>query len=105
MVIVEERTYTLFPGKLKAFLDIYEARGKPIQWPILGTPIGFFVTDVGELQQVVHLWRYASYAEREERRAKLVAAPGWSEYLAASTLNFVKMESRILTPVPFSPMQ
>ena len=29
-MIIDERTYTSFPGKLTNFLEIYEARGKPI---------------------------------------------------------------------------
>lgn len=105
MVIVDERTYTCHPGKLAAFLKVYEEKGKPIQWPILGDPVGFFVTEVGELQQVVHLWRYASFAEREERRAKLAAVPAWHEYLAAATPNLARMENRILTPTAFSPFK
>ena len=41
-MIIDERTYTCYPGKVKAFLDVYERLGKPIQWPIIGEPIGFF---------------------------------------------------------------
>ncbi len=105
MVIVDERTYTCFPGKLSAFLKVYEEKGKPIQWPILGDPVGFFVTEIGELQQVVHWWRYDSFAAREEKRARLAAAPGWSDYLAAATPNLMRMENRILTPTTFSPFK
>lgn len=105
MVIVDERTYTCHPGKLGTFLEVYEAKGKPIQWPILGDPVGFFVTEVGELQQVVHLWRYESMAERETRRAALAAAPGWADYLAAALPNLARMENRLLTPTRFSPLK
>ncbi|MGL4287572.1 MAG: NIPSNAP family protein, partial [Phreatobacter sp.] len=80
-MIIDERTYTTLPGKVKAFLEIYERLARPIQWPILGDPIGFFVTEVGELNQVVHMWRYDSMADREQRRAKLAVAPGWGTYL------------------------
>jgi hypothetical protein len=105
MVIVDERTYTCHPGKLAAFLDIYERQGKPIQWPILGEPVGFFITEVGELQQVVHWWRYDSLAERERRRAELSSAPGWADYLTAALPNLARMENRLLTPTKFSPLQ
>lgn len=29
-MIIDHRTYTLYPGKLKAFLEIYETKGYPI---------------------------------------------------------------------------
>ena len=43
-MIIDERTYTCHPGKVKAFLEVYERLAKPIQWPLLGDPIGFFVS-------------------------------------------------------------
>lgn len=105
MVIIDERTYTCHPGKVGTFLEVYQRLGKPVQWPILGDPIGFFVTEVGELQQVVHLWRYDSFADREIRRAKLAAEPAFGEYLAAALPLLAKMENRILTPTAFSPLK
>jgi hypothetical protein len=104
-MIIDERTYTCHPGKAKAWLEIYERLGKPIQWPIVGEPIGFFTTDTGTLSQVVHMWRYESLADYEERRRKLSATPGWSDYVAASMPLLVALESRILVPVSFSPLK
>ncbi len=104
-MIIDERTYTTLPGKVKAFLEIYERLARPIQWPILGDPIGFFVTEVGELNQVVHMWRYDSMADREQRRAKLAVAPGWGTYLDTGTPLLLKMENRILVPTAFSPLK
>jgi NIPSNAP len=67
--------------------------------------IGYFHTEIGELNQVVHLWGYESLAERERRRALLAADPEWQEYLKNSPDIVVKMESRILVPAPFSPIK
>lgn len=105
MVIVDERTYTCHPGKLAAFLEIYATKGKPIQWPILGEPIGFFTSEVGELQQVVHMWRYDSFADREIRRAALAATPEWGAYLSEALPLLATMRNRILTPTAFSPLK
>jgi hypothetical protein len=104
-MIIDERTYTCHPGKAKAFLEIYNRLARPIQWPILGEPLGFFVTEVGELNQVVHWWKYESMADREQRRAKLQAAPGWGDYLDQATPFLAHMENRILVPTAFSPMK
>ena len=104
-MIIDERTYTCHPGRVKTFLDVYERLAKPIQWPILGEPIGFFVTEVGTLNQVVHWWRFESMGDREQRRAKLQAEPDWPAYLEAATPNLIRMENRILVPTAFSPMK
>ena len=76
-MIVDLRTYTLVPGRLKAYLELYEKEGLPIQIRHVGKPIGFFTTEIGTLNQVVHLWGYQSLADRERRRAALESDPDW----------------------------
>jgi len=98
---VEERIYTLHPGKLPAFLKIYEEKGYGPQREILGPPVGWYTADIGELNQVVHLWAYTSLDDREERRARLYADPQFKEYLTQIFPLLVKMENRILKPAPF----
>lgn len=103
-MIIDERTYTCVPGKLRNFLDIYESRGKPIQWSILNDPLAVFVTDVGTLNQVVFWWRYASMGDREVRRAALALASGWAEYMSDALQYLQCQENRILVPTAFSPL-
>ena len=104
-MIVEMRTYALHIGKLNAFLEIYERLGLPIQKRVLGNLIGFFQSEIGPLNQVVHLWGYESFADREVRRAALAKVPEWQPYLVRLAPIVASMESRILTPVRFSPLQ
>ena len=104
-MIIDERTYTLHPGKLADLLKLYEAEGKPAQWKHLGDPVGWFYTDVGVLNQIVHLWRYENYADREARRAAMSADPAFKAYLAKATPMIAKMENRILVPAAFSPLR
>jgi NIPSNAP protein len=104
-MIVEERCYTLKPGTVQLYYRDYDPRGLKIQTRILGGLIGYFHTEIGELNQVVHLWGYESLAEREGRRALLAADPEWQDYLKNSPDIIVKMESRILVPAPFSPIK
>jgi hypothetical protein len=104
-MIVEERCYTLKPGTVALYYQDYDPQGLRIQRRILGTLIGYFHTEIGELNQVVHLWGYESLAERERRRALLAADPEWQDYLKQSPHIIVKMENRILVPAPFSPIK
>lgn len=106
-MIVEQRTYTLHPPKLRLWVDVYEKYGLPIQKRHLGPLIGFFVSEIGPLNQVVHLWSYESLADRETRRATMVKDPEWPEFLKrAGELNAIQaQESKILVPVSFSPLK
>ena len=54
-MIVEERTYTIKPGTLHLYYQDYNPRGLEIQTRFLGNLIGYFHTEIGELNKVVHL--------------------------------------------------
>ena len=41
-MIVEQRTYTLYPGQHLKYLEAYEKEGLEIQRPILGNLVGYF---------------------------------------------------------------
>jgi hypothetical protein len=102
-MIVEERIYTAQPGKSLEYLRMYEAEGLAIQRPILGNLVGYFTTEVGTLNQIVHLWAYDDLADRATRRAKLLADPRWKAYAAKVVPLLLTQENKILVPAPFSP--
>lgn len=105
-MILDHRTYTLYPGKLNEFLKIYEAEGWPVQTEHLGMPYGWFVShDIGELNQVVHIWRYTDLADREARRGKLFADPRWLSYLGKVTPMLQHMQNKILRGTAFFPVR
>lgn len=100
-MIVEQRTYTTHPGKIAEYFKHYEAEGLAVQKAILGRMVGFYQTELGPLNQIVHMWAYTDLNERAERRAKLFADPAWKAYLPKITPLLVSMESKILLPAPF----
>ena len=102
-MIVEQRTYTLQIGAVPKYLELYEAEGLAIQRRILGRMVGYFSSDIGALHQLVHMWAYKDYTEREERRARLTADPDWKAYVPKIRPLQISQENRILIPAPFSP--
>ena len=72
----------------------------------MGRLIGFFVSEIGPLNQVVHLWGFDSLAERERRRAEMEQDPGWTLYRdALKALDVIlEQDTRLLKSVPFSPV-
>jgi hypothetical protein len=101
---VDERIYTLKNGKVPEFLKLYEAEGKDIQIQILGNMIGYFHTDIGQLNQVVHMWGYESLDDRQLRRAKLQASEVWQAYARQMRPLVMSIENKILIPEPWSPI-
>jgi len=103
-MIVEKRTYTLHPGAMPEFLALYEAEGLALHTKYLPM-LGYFVSDIGPLNQVITLWGYQSMAEREEKRAALYADPAWIAF-GPKTTGFIRtMENMILKPTAFSPIR
>lgn len=100
-MIVEERIYTLQVGEVKAYLDLYESEGMDIQKRILGRMLGYYFTDIGPLNQIIHMWGYEDLKDREIRRRALFADSGWLAYVAKVRPLVVKQENKILMPAPF----
>ncbi len=104
-MIVEERTYQIAAGRLPEYIDNYEKLGLEIQTRILGNLVGYFVTEIGDLSSVVHLWGYDSLDDRTRRRAALGQESAWQDYLKVCTPLIQDMQNRILVPTAFSPIR
>jgi hypothetical protein len=104
-VIVEQRDYHVHTGKLPELVRLYETEGIPILNEILGGLVGAFTTDVGALSTYTTLWRYDSFAEREEKRARLQADERWKEFLAKVQPLMHTQQNRVLVPTSFSPLR
>lgn len=102
-MLVEMRTYTLQPGGHAQWLEIYDKEGRETQTEILGHMVGYYYTDIGPLNQIVHMWAYEDLKERSERRAKMAAHPKWQAMIPKVRPLIVDQESKILVPAPFSP--
>lgn len=99
-MIYEVRTYQLKPRCVPEFMDVfsdaYTRREK------LSKISGFFYTDIGSLNEVIHIWPYKDLAEREKKRArsqdKKYRWPPKVTHLAE------QMRSEIFIPSPFTPV-
>ena len=92
-MIFEIRTYQLKPGTVpnavQAFADKIASRVK------LSPLAGFWHTEVGELNKIIHIWPYKDINERNEIRAKAVETKVWPPAIS----DFVTdMESKIVHP-------
>ena len=103
-MIIDLRTYTLRVGTVRDFLALYAKDGLEVQRRHLGQPLGYYTTEVGELNEVVHIWQYEDATDREQRRAALESDPQWLAYrrAAASENQVIKQSNVLLKSVDFS---
>lgn len=103
-MIIEKRTYTFHPGKMQEFLAVYEAEGLALHKRYLPM-LGYFVSEIGTLNQVITLWGYESMQQRDDLRTKLYSDPEWIAFAPKTTPYIQKMETMILKPTSFSPIR
>ena len=95
-MIYEMRTYTLKPGLVgkveEAFAEALPHREK---YSKLGA---FWHTDIGPLNQIIHVWPYEDLADRTRIRAEAGADPNWPPKTDGAVLD---MQSEIYIPADF----
>ena len=106
LMFVEERIYTMAPGNVHPYLNLYGSQGLPVAAPILGNNLlGMFYGEIGDLNTVVSLFSYQSLDERQKRRAELLKSPEWQSYAKQAQPLVMRQQNRILVPASFSPIR
>jgi NIPSNAP len=104
-MIYELRTYNVKPGMLTEYLAFFRDVGMPVRKPH-NNLVGFWSTEFGALNQVVHIWKYDSLVHRTALRAELMQNPKWAhDFLPKAMAMLDRMDSVILNSAPFSPLQ
>lgn len=97
-MIYEVRTYNIKPGTLpeveNRFGEAYEVRKK------LSPMAAFWHTEIGPLNQIVHVWPYQDLAERARIRADSLKLDGWPPKIGEFLL---EQRTDIFIPFAISP--
>lgn len=105
-MIHELRTYTVYPGKLGQYVEYAGSLSRPIRGDRFGKLLGYWSTELGALNQVLHLWEYADLAARTAARAGLARDERWiKEYLPVTAPLLVSQETMILSPAEWYPLR
>jgi hypothetical protein len=100
-MLIELRTYTLKPGTVATFVDFFEHHDLPFIVPIMGHPVGWYTTEIGPLNQVIQMWAFADFDDRERRREAVAKHPSWANHLATLGPLVVSQHSMLLRPTAF----
>lgn len=97
-MIYEIRTYRLAPGSVaeveKRFGEAYEHRKKYSELT------AFWHTEIGPLNEIVHVWGYRDLAERARIRGEASKDPNWPPKIG----EFIRtMRSEVVVPFSFLP--
>lgn len=103
-MILEIRTYTLKPGKMDDYWQLYRDLGAEVVAPGKKHLLGYYASDIGMLNQVVHIWQFRDMAERQALRDQMAAKPEWQAHLARIRPLMISQETQILKPSPVAHM-
>jgi hypothetical protein len=104
MMIYELRTYTLHVGKLAEAVELYSAIG----WPALerhagGKLVGYFTGDIGAMNQIIHVWKFADDADRRAFWKAVFADQGFMEFASRFRPLVLKQENKLMVSAPWGP--
>jgi hypothetical protein len=105
MMIYELRTYQLKVGALPAYLEIAKTRLLPILAEFGLKPLGFWYTEIGTLNEVVHLWAYTDLNDRGQKWGRWVKDPRRAEIMGELSQLILIQSNKILTPTDFSELK
>ena len=100
----EIRTYRLKNGAIPDYLKVVGEEGIAIQKRHLGNLVGYFSSEIGPINEIVHIWGFSSLDDRLARRGRLMADPAWRAFLPKIRDLIVTADTKIMTPAPFSPL-
>jgi hypothetical protein len=105
-MLYELRTYTVKPGGLGDMVKAASTLARDIRKDDYGKLEGYWLTEIGPLNQVVHLWSYADFSERSRLRGALSKNSRWTgEYLPLIRPLMMRQDIRLLNALrpPIAP--
>jgi hypothetical protein len=99
-MLYELRTYTLKPGAVGDMIKAASTVSVSIRGDDFGKLEGYWSTDIGPLNQVLHLWSFKDFDERARLRAELAKNSRWTgEYIPLIRPLLVRQDIRLLNAI------
>jgi NIPSNAP len=96
-MIYELRTYTVKPGTIGDMVKAASTVSVDIRGNNFGKLEGYWFTEIGPLNQVMHMWSYSDLNERARLRAELAKNARWNaEYIPLIRPILARQDVRLL---------
>ncbi len=103
-MIYDVRIYNLKSGKLQEYMDAVREISLPLRRKNGVKLAGWYYTDIGPSNQVIHIWAYESYAHMEKAREAIEADPIWTEKYVPLVEPLIESGAdQIMKPADFFP--
>ncbi|XP_046359834.2 protein NipSnap homolog 3A-like isoform X1 [Haliotis rufescens] len=94
--VYELRIYNIYPKDIKSFIEL------STKWMHLRTAksplLGFWLSELGGINDAVHIWEYESLSDRARVRKELGGDESWQKnYIAAASPMWARQENSLLT--------
>lgn len=105
MALYELRTYTLYVGKMAEAVKLYGELGYPAleKGGQSKKLVGYFQSDVGTINQLVHLWKFDDDADRRRHWASVSSNSDFMAFAVKLRPLIMTQEVKLLTAAPWGP--
>ena len=106
MALYELRTYTLYVGKMAEAVKLYQEYGFPAlqQGGQDKKLVGYFISDTGTINQLVHLWKFDDDADRRQHWEGVYGNRDFVEGFAAKFRPLLmSQEVKLMQAAPWGP--
>ena len=105
MALYELRTYTLYVGKMSEAVKLYQELGFPAmqKGEYDRKLIGYFQSDVGTINQIIHLWKFEDDADRRKFWQSLFANADFMNFAGKFRPLVMTQEVKLLLAAPWGP--
>ena len=103
-MIYDVRIYDLKMGSVPEYMKAVREIGLPVRNDHNVKLAGWYYTDIGPQNQVIHIWAYDSLAHMEKAKVEVQADPRWHEQYAPTVMPMVaSSRNQIMIAADFSP--
>ena len=105
MAVYEKRTYSIRVGHMAELVRHYTDEG----WPVMEAAgydknlIGYFISDTGQLHQLIHFWRFEDDSERRDFWKRVFANKEFMAFAAKIRPSILTQEVQLLVSAPWGP--
>ena len=103
MPVYELRTYKIVVGQMSRVVELYNTLGWPALSKYKKNLLGYFVGDVGALNEIVHIWKFDDEASRRLHWDQVFADPDFMAFAQQARPLFLSQENKLLLSAPWGP--
>lgn len=103
-MIYDFRTYDLEPGSVQAYMDAVREVALPVRRRYGVKLAGWYHTEVGTLNRVVHIWAFRDWEHLAEAKRRFRQDPEWvNDYLPRVVPLIRRQHAQVMLAADFSP--